>query len=460
MPLEPYRIKVVEPIRLQPRSAREQALMAAKNNLFRLASRDVYIDLLTDSGTGAMSVQQWSALMGGDEAYAGSASFDLLRETVRDIMGFEYVVPAHQGRGAEHILFTASLEPGQIVINNHHFDTTRAHVEARGAVATDLGGSGRYHFDSEEPFKGDIDLDALATFLQQSAPSVAMVMLTVTDNAYGGQPVSLANIRGAAALARQYHIPFFLDAARFAENAYFIQQREPSCSGWSVGRIVKAMFDEADGCTMSGKKDALANIGGFVALRDSELYRKVSTQAILFEGFPTYGGLAGRDLGAMAQGLREVLDQRYLEHRIGQVAYLGDRLVQADVPVMRPYGGHAVYVEAARFLPHLTRAAYPGQALTIALYLEAGIRTVEVGTVLAGRDPHTLKERVPDLELVRLALPRRVYTDRHLDYVASAFQTISARPEAIKGVRITYEPPVLRHFTAEFAFLDGSGAVD
>lgn len=457
MPLEPYRIKVVEPIQLRPHNAREQALITARNNLFRLASRDVYIDLLTDSGTGAMSVQQWSALMGGDEAYAGSASFDLLRETVRDIMGFEYVVPAHQGRGAEHILFAAALEPGQIVVNNHHFDTTRAHVEARGGIATDLGTNGRSHFDSEEPFKGDIDLDALASFLKQSAASVAMVMLTVTDNAYGGQPVSLGNIRAAAALAREYGIPFFLDAARFAENAYFIQQREPACRGWSVRRIAKAMFEEADGCTMSGKKDALANIGGFVGLRDAELFRKVSTQAILFEGFPTYGGLAGRDLGAMAQGLREVLDENYLEHRIGQVAYLGDRLVQADVPVMRPYGGHAVYVEAARFLPHLPRSAYPGQALTIALYLEAGVRTVEVGTVLAGRDPHTRKERIPDLELVRLAVPRRVYSDRHMDYVASAFRTIAARPEDVKGVRITYEPPVLRHFTAEFALLDPPG---
>jgi tryptophanase len=454
MPLEPYKIKVVEPIHLRPRPAREEALSAARYNVFRLASRDVYIDLLTDSGTGAMSVQQWSALMGGDEAYAGSASFDQLRETVREIMGFEYVVPAHQGRGAEHILFTATLQPGQIVLNNHHFDTTRAHVEARGAVATDLGGTGHDNFDRPDPFKGDIDLAALNAFLTRSAAKVAMVMLTVTDNTFGGQPVSLANIRGAAAIARRHGVPFFIDAARFAENAYFIQQREAECRGWSIERIVKAMFAEADGCTMSGKKDALANIGGFVALRDRELYRKVSTQAILFEGFPTYGGLAGRDLGAMAQGLREALEESYLEHRIGQVAYLGERLVRAGVPVMRPFGGHAVYVDAARFLPHLARQAYPGQALTIALYLEAGIRTVEVGTVLAGRDPHSHAERLPELDLVRLALPRRVYTECHLDYVATAFQSIAAEPLTVRGVRITYEAAVLRHFTAEFALLD------
>lgn len=320
-------------------------------------------------------------------------------------------------------------------------------------MATDLGGEGHPSFDRPEPFKGNIDLDSLATFLKKSAADVGMVMLTVTDNAYGGQPVSLENIRGAAALARQYGVPFFIDAARFAENAYFIQQREAACAGWSVRRIARAMFEEADGCTMSGKKDALANIGGFVALRDPELFRRVSTQAILFEGFPTYGGLAGRDLGAMAAGLREVLDERYLEHRIGQVAYLGERLVEAGVPVMRPFGGHAVYVEAARFLPHLGRGAYPGQALAIALYLEAGVRTVEVGTVLAGRDPHTHAERLPDLELVRLALPRRVYTDRHLDYVGSAFQSIAAEPQRVRGLSIAYEAPVLRHFTAEFAFL-------
>lgn len=453
MPLEPYKIKVVEPINLRSRPARETALSVARYNLFRLASRDVYIDLLTDSGTGAMSVQQWSALMGGDEAYAGSASFDQLRETVRDIMGFEYVVPAHQGRGAEHILFTATLQPGQIVLNNHHFDTTRAHVEARGAVATDLGGTGHDNFDRPDPFKGDIDLQTLDAFLTQSAANVAMVMLTVTDNTFGGQPVSLANIRGAAAITHRHGVPFFLDAARFAENAYFIQQREDGCRGWSVARIVRAMFAEADGCTMSGKKDALANIGGFVGLRDPELYRSVSTQAILFEGFPTYGGLAGRDLGAMAQGLREALEESYLEHRIGQVAYLGDRLVRAGVPVMRPFGGHAVYVDAARFLPHLSRRAYPGQALTVALYLEAGIRAVEVGTVMAGRDPHSHEERLPELDLVRLALPRRVYTEGHLDYVAAAFRSIVAEPLTVRGVRIAYEAPVLRHFTAEFELL-------
>ncbi|HSO94359.1 MAG TPA: tryptophanase, partial [Candidatus Dormibacteraeota bacterium] len=351
-------------------------------------------------------------------------------------------------------LFTAMLQPGQIVLNNHHFDTTRAHVEARGAVATDLGGTGHDDFDRPDPFKGDIDLKALDAFLTRSAEKVAMVMLTITDNTFGGQPVSLANIRGAAAIARRHGVPFFLDAARFAENAYFIQRREAECRGWSVSRIVKAMFAEADGCTMSGKKDALANIGGFVALRDPELCRNVSTQAILFEGFPTYGGLAGRDLGAMAQGLREVLEESYLEHRIGQVAYLGERLVGAGVPVMRPFGGHAVYVDAARFLAHLGRPDYPGQALTIALYLEAGIRAVEVGTVMAGRDPHSLKERFPELDLVRLALPRRVYTQSHLDYVAAAFQSIVAEPLTVRGVRITYEAPVLRHFTAEFALLD------
>jgi len=366
-------------------------------------------------------------------------------------MGFEYVVPAHQGRGAEHILFTATLKPDQVVLNNHHFDTTRAHVEARGAVARDLGGSGAKNFDAPDSFKGNMDLTALADCLRVDGDRVGMVMLTITDNAGGGQPVSLANIRAVAAQARQNGLPFFLDAARFAENAYFIQQREPECRGWSIGQVVRAMFAEADGCTMSGKKDALANIGGFVALRDGDLFRQVSTQAILFEGFPTYGGLAGRDLAAMAQGLREVLDPTYLAHRVGQVAYLGERIAEADVPVMRPFGGHAVYVEAARLLPHLSRGAYPGQALTIALYRGAGIRSVEVGSVLAGRDPLTHVERVPELELVRLALPRRVYSDRHLEYVAEAFRIIARRPESVAGVRLTYEAPVLRHFTAEFA---------
>lgn len=450
-PAEPFRIKMVEPIRLIPRGERTRRLHQAGWNLFRLRSEDVYIDLLTDSGTGAMSDRQWAALMVGDEAYAGSRSFDRLRETVAEISGFPYVLPTHQGRGAEHVLFTVLVQPGRHVIGNIHFDTTRAHIEHRGGIPDDLAVDVIHEPAAREPFKGDLDLSKAEALLAASGRDrVALILMTVTCNAGGGQPVSLANLRAVRALADRYRLPFFLDACRIAENAWFVKEREPGYGDRSISSIVREMCDLADGCTFSGKKDALVNIGGFLAFRDRQLYEQAASWGVLFEGFPTYGGLAGRDLEAMAQGLREVTDESYLAWRIGQVRWLGEQMLQDGVPIVEPVGGHAVFLDALRFLPHLPRGQYPAQALACALYEEGGVRGVEIGAVLAGRDPLTHEERFPRLELVRLAIPRRVYTQSHMAVVAGTAASVLRRRDEIAGLRMTDEAPVLRHFTAQF----------
>ena len=450
---EPFKIKVVEPIRRTTRAERERLIQEAGYNVFALRSESVFIDLLTDSGTAAMSDSQWAGLMVGDEAYAGSRSFYRLKEAVADVLGFPLVIPTHQGRAAENVLFTTVVRQGDVVPNNMHFDTTRAHLEYRGAVALDLVAPAAYDPVSDLPFKGDIDLGRLEQALADAAAGrirVPLVLITTTCNSGGGQPVSMANLRAASELCRRHGVPFFLDAARFAENAYFIKLREPGYRERSVREIVREMFSYADGCTMSGKKDCLVNIGGFIALRDPELYRRATVWAVLFEGFPTYGGLAGRDMEAMARGLEEVVDEDYLAYRIGQVAYLGRRLRELGVPIIEPVGGHAVYLDALRLLPGLSREELPGWALSVELYVEGGVRAVEIGTVLAGRDPATGQNRYPALEMVRLAIPRRVYTRQHLDVVAETCRRVHERRGTVRGFTFEHEPPVLRHFTATF----------
>ena len=452
---EPYRIKVVEPIRRTTREERQRLLAEAGYNLFLLRAEDVYIDLLTDSGTGAMSDRQWGAMMTGDESYAGSRSFYRLREAVAEVLGFPYTLPAHQGRGAEHLLFAVLVRPGQHVIGNMHFDTTRAHIEHLGGIADDLPTEQAYDPTLLAPFKGDLDVAAAEELMERvGQEAVALILVTVTCNGAGGQPVSLANLRAARVLADRYRVPLFLDAARIAENAYFIQQREPGYAQRTVAAIVREMCDLADGCTFSGKKDALVNIGGFLAVRDAELYQQAAAMAVLFEGFPTYGGLAGRDMEAMAAGLREMVDEEYLAWRVGQVETLGHWMAEAGVPVLQPVGGHAVFIDALGCVPHIPRAHYPGQALACGLYEDGGIRGVEIGTVMAGRDPATGQERFPRLELVRLAVPRRVYTQSHMRLVAETAAQTWRRRQEIRGLRFVYEPPLLRHFTARFAPAD------
>jgi tryptophanase len=450
--LEPFRIKVVEPIRITGQEERERRLVEAGYNVFNLRSEDVTIDLLTDSGTSAMSDNQWAGLMLGDEAYARCRNFFSLEHVIRDIFGFPYFVPTHQGRAAEHILFSVLVGPGDHVPSNQHFDTTRANVEARQGVAADLVIDDGLDPISHHPFKGNIDLVKVERLIECVGPQrIPLAMLTLTNNSGGGQPVSLDNIRQLKALLARYRIPLFLDAARHAENAFFIKEREPGYAHWPVRDIVRAVFDLADGCVMSAKKDGLVNIGGFIALRDPQLYERVTHRLILLEGFPTYGGLAGRDLEAMARGLVEALDESYLAYRVGQVRYLAGRLLAAGVPIVEPPGGHAVYLDARRFLPNLPQSQFPAQALAIELYRQAGIRCVEIGGVMfARRDPVTGQVHYPALELVRLAIPRRVYTQSHLDYVAAAVIRVHARRETVRGLRMTYEAPFLRHFTARF----------
>ena len=458
-PAEPYRIKVIEPIRRTTREERRRLITEVGYNLFLLRAEDVYIDLLTDSGTGAMSDRQWGALMTGDESYAGSRSFYHLRDAVAEVLGFPYTLPTHQGRGAEHLLFNVLVRPGQHVIGNMHFDTTRAHIEHRRGVADDLPVEEAYDPTVRAPFKGDLDLaQAEALIGDVGRGAVALVLMTVTCNGAGGQPVSMANLRAARALADRHGLPLFLDAARIAENAFFIKRREPGYAQHSIAAIVHEMCDLADGCTFSGKKDALVNIGGFLAVRDAELYQRAASLAVLFEGFPTYGGLAGRDMEAMAVGLREVLDEEYLAWRIGQVETLGAWMAEAGLPILEPVGGHAVFIDALRFVPHVPRVQYPGQALACALYEDGGVRGVEIGVVMAGRDPTTGQERFPRLELVRLAVPRRVYTQSHMKVVAETAGQTWRRREEIQGLRFAYEPPVLRHFTARFAPVEGDRA--
>jgi tryptophanase len=449
--IEPHRIKMVEPIRLTDRAEREELIEAAHFNPFMLRADDVIIDLLTDSGTSAMSADAWGAMMRGDESYAGAKSWYHFRDTVKDIFGFEQVIPTHQGRAAERILFSVMVQSGTIVPNNTHFDTTRANIEFRGGNAMDLPCAEAADLDSDFPFKGNMDIDALERLVADEGPGkIPLIMVTVTNNSGGGQPVSMGNIREISRIARAAGIPLYIDACRFAENAYFIKRREPGFEDRSVIDIAREIFNYADGCTMSAKKDAFANIGGFLCTNDAELAQKERNILILTEGFPTYGGLAGRDLEAIAVGLREILDEHYLDYRLLSTRYVVNALVDSDIPVVCPAGGHAVYLDARRFLPHIDPLAYPGQALAVELYIEAGIRGCEIGTVMFGADPHTGEEKPSRLDLVRLAIPRRVYTQSHMDYVIEAIQYVWERRDSVRGMRITRAPQFLRHFTAHF----------
>jgi tryptophanase len=451
-PPEPFRIKMVEPIHLIKRAEREAALRSAGYNPFALRAEDVFIDLLTDSGTGAMSQNQWAALMQGDESYAGAKSFYRLAEVMQDITGFRYFVPTHQGRAAENILSAVRVKPGEYVPTNMHFDTTEANILARGGHPINLVIDEAFQPAKYLPFKGNMDVEKLRAFIQEvGAAQIPFGMITITNNAGGGQPVSMENLRQVAAIYREYEIPFFIDACRFAENAYFIKLREPGYAHKSTLEIAREVFALADGATMSAKKDAIVNIGGFLAMNDEDLYQQACNELILREGFPTYGGLAGRDLDAMAVGLREGLDEDYLAYRLGQTEYLGKRLLEAGIQIIEPPGGHAIYVDARHLFPHIPQSQFPGQALVVELYLRGGIRAVEIGSVMfAHADPKTGGMIYPNLELVRLALPRRVYTQSHLDYIVEILAEIAAEKERVCGYRFTYAPELLRHFTARF----------
>ncbi len=463
--IEPFRIKSVEPIRMTTRAEREPILRAAGFNVFLIHSDDVLIDLLTDSGTGAMSAEQWAGVMRGDESYAGAPSFYRFQATIRELMGFDHVLPTHQGRASERILFELVGGPEKVVPNNAHFDTTRANIEHSGARAVDLPIAEAYDPACRHPFKGNLDVAALEGLIAEvGAARIPLVMVTVTNNSGGGQPVSLENLRAVRKVCDRHGLMFFLDACRFAENAYFIKRREPGMADRSVTEIVREMFDLADGATISAKKDGLVNTGGLLLLRNEELFQRASNLLILTEGFITYGGLAGRDLEAMAQGFREVVHEDYLAYRIRSTEYLGEKLSAAGVPIVQPPGGHAVYVDAAAFSPHIPPAHFPGQALVCGLYRQAGIRAVEIGSVMFGGGPAALQSCAnamhggagqtssgrPRLELVRLAIPRRVYTQSHIDYVVEAFTELARERTSLRGLRFIYEPPVLRHFTARF----------
>lgn len=447
--IEPFRIKSVEPIKTTTREQRVRALAGAGNNVFLLHAEDVLIDLLTDSGTGAMSSAQWGALMQGDESYAGSRSFYRFRDVVQSLTGFKHVIPTHQGRAAERILFHSILKEGDVVPNNSHFDTTRANIEVEGAEALDLViPEGRVP-SLVHPFKGNVDLVALERLLGEKGEHIPLVMVTVTNNSGGGQPVSLENLRGVRALCDQFGKPLFLDACRFAENSWFIKSREPGQSHRAPREIAREMFSLADGCTMSAKKDGLANIGGFLAMNDDAWAEKARNLLILTEGFPTYGGLAGYDLEAIATGLEEVVEEAYLHYRIRSTEYLAEKVLAADVPIIRPPGGHAVYIDARALLPHIPPLEYPGIALVNALYVEAGVRGVEIGTVMFGLHPDGT-ETPGAMDLVRLAIPRRVYTQSHIDYVAEAVLYVAGLKKELRGLKIVSAPKALRHFTARF----------
>jgi tryptophanase len=450
--IEPFRIKAVEPLRVTTRPEREEILKRAGYNLFNVRAEDVLIDLLTDSGTSAMSARQWAGMMDGDEAYAGARSFYRFETVARDLTGFRHIIPTHQGRAAEKILFALLGGAGKVIPNNTHFDTTRANIEVSGAEAADLPVKEALVPSLVKDFKGNMDIAALERLLKEKGREhIPLVMMTVTNNSCAGQPVSMGCIRRVSELCRSYRIPFFIDACRFAENAWFIKTREPGCRGRTVKQLAQEMFSYADGCTMSGKKDGLVNIGGFLAVNDDALAQKARNILIVTEGFPTYGGLAGRDLEAFAQGLAEVVDEGYLKYRIRSTAYVVERLDALGVPVFKPAGGHAAYLDAKAFLPHIPPQEFPGQALACELYLEGGIRSCEIGSVMFGAtDPATGEFRPAMLEMVRLAIPRRVYTQSHMDYVVECIGALFARRESIRGLRIAWEPPILRHFTALF----------
>ena len=448
--IEPFRIKTIEPIRQTTRDQRMTALDAAQHNVFLLQAEDVLIDLLTDSGTGAMSVHQWSGMMRGDESYAGGRSYAVFERAVRDVTGFAHVIPTHQGRAAEHILFSTVVQAGDVVPNNTHFDTTRANVQDRGGIALDLPIPEGHQPQSVHPFKGNMDVAALERALVEHAGHVPLVMLTITNNSEGGQPVSMGNVRAVRAMCDRFGVPLFIDACRFAENAWFIKTREAGYADHSPADIARELFALADGCTMSAKKDGMSNIGGFLAMNDESLARRCRTRLVLTEGFPTYGGLAGYDLEAIAVGLKEALDEDYLRYRIRSIEYLGDKLLAAGIPIVTPTGGHAIYLDARRWLPHIPQHEYPAWALSCVLYVEGGIRAAEIGSVMFGRQADG-SERPSDLELVRLAFPRRVYTQSHVDYVAEVLLHVNALAPRIRGVRMLDAPEVLRHFTATFA---------
>lgn len=447
---EPFRIKVVEPLRMTTRGERERLLQEARYNVFRLCSDDVLIDLLTDSGTAAMSTRQWAAMFQGDEAYAGARSYFRFEEVVHSLTGMPYIFPVHQGRAAEHILFTLLGGHGKIIPSNTHFDTTRANIEYTGAEAVDLPIPEALDPETPHPFKGNMDVGRLEELIQRHGPErIPVCLLTVTSNTIGGQPVSLENVRAVKQVLERYGIPLFLDACRVAENAYFIKLREPGYAERSPWEIAQELFSYADGCFMSAKKDGLANIGGFLALRDAELAERVGHLLILWEGFPTYGGLAGRDLEAIAEGLQEAFQEEYLQYRVGFVSRVVEWLTEAGIPLVKPAGGHAVFVDARRFAPHIPPEHFPGQAIVCALYLHAGVRAVEVGSLMMGKRAADGRHLAPPLELVRLAIPRRVYTESHLRYVADALADIYARRHELRGLRLLREAPFLRHFTAE-----------
>ena len=448
---EPWRIKMVEHVKMLTKEERTKKIEAAEYNLFNLEAEDVYIDLLTDSGTGAMSDQQWSALMLGDESYAGSKSFLKMKRTINSLLGFPFVLPTHQGRAAENVLFSALIKEGNIVPGNAHFDTTKGHIEYRKAVALDCTVDIASDTTAYHPFKGNLDPVKLEKAITTHKPeNIPCVILTVTCNTGGGQPVSMENIKAVHSICASYKIPLIFDSARFSENAYFIKEREKGYENKTIKEIVKEMFSFADGMTMSSKKDAIINIGGFIALRNEKLYKECCTFNIIFEGYITYGGMSGRDMECLAVGLMEGSEYEYLHARISQVRYLGNKLKEAGIPMLEPFGGHAIYVDALKFLPHIPQLQYPAQVLGVELYKEAGVRGVEIGTVLADRDPVTRAERPPKMELLRLAIPRRAYTNNHMDIIVWGLQQVWERRNDCKGLKIKYEAPIMRHFTSTF----------
>lgn len=448
---ESYKIKMIEPLRKSTREEREKWIKDAKYNLFNLKSEQVFIDLLTDSGTGAMSDRQWAALMMGDESYAGASSYYNMKSSIKNIFGFDYFLPTHQGRAAENVLFSVLVKDGCVVPGNSHFDTTKGHIEFRRAKAIDCTIDEAFDTTHEHPFKGNLDLVKLENVLKEyPKEKIPMIIVTITCNTSGGQPVSLQNMKDVYALSRKYGVPVCYDSARFAENAYFIKMREKDYADKSIKEIVLEMYRYADMMTMSSKKDAIVNMGGFIAFRHEELFKQASIFNIIYEGYITYGGMSGRDMNALAQGLDEATEFDYLETRINQIAYLGKRLDEYNIPIQRPYGGHAIFIDAKKFLPHIPKEEYQGQTLAVELYIEAGIRGVEIGTILADRDPESRENRYPALEFVRLAIPRRVYTNNHMDVIAVALKNVWDRKDKItKGFRIVKEAPILRHFTVE-----------
>lgn len=447
---ESFKIKMVEPIYKSSREERLVWIKEAKYNLFNLKSSQVFVDLLTDSGTGAMSDRQWSEMMLGDESYAGATSYYKMKNAIKNILGFNHFLPTHQGRAAENVLFSVLVKEGDIIPGNSHFDTTKGHIEFRKATAVDCTIDEAFDTTAQHPFKGNVDLEKLETVLKKHGDKIPFIIITITNNTAGGQPVDIDNLKEVYTLSKKYGKMVIFDSARFAENAYFIKKRNPKYADKTIKEIVKEMFENADAMTMSSKKDAIVNMGGFIAMRDKELFNKASVFNIMFEGFITYGGMSGRDMNALAQGLDEGTEFSTLESRVEQIAFLGEKLVSYGVPVQEPFGGHAIFVDAKRFLPHIPKEEYLAQTLAIETYIEGGVRGVEIGTLLADRDPITKLDRFPKLELMRLAVPRRTYTNNHMDYVAATIGNVYARRNEIKrGFKIIHEAPILRHFTVE-----------